>query len=212
MNAGSLWAGTEYAWAEYRPRGSFPMGAMRVKVIKVQKVYNYGPNKATVVDVEILDGRWEGQTKQVKARDIVNFWNEYEDERNHRRELRERAVNVNVKRRVDAIRNERAELERKEAEENQKIVDALRARGVEREERLRDGRIRLVRIRVDRPPGQHMPHLPRRRPVADHRNAASADGQRRVANVAVPERQTGGRRRRERSGAANARPLHHASA
>ena len=105
------------------------MGAMKVKVIKVQKVYNYGPNKATVVDVEILEGRYEGTMRQVKARDIVNFWNEYEDERNHRREQREQFERERQER-VNAIRNERAELERKEAEENQKIADALRERGL----------------------------------------------------------------------------------
>lgn len=131
MNAGSLWAGTEYAWAEYRPRGSFPMIAEKVKVIKVTKRKEYGnQNASTNVQVEVLTGRYSGTTQVVKARDIVNFWNEYVDERDHRVEVAKKAA-AEAKERLETARQVAAVRAKKEAEENQLIANALRDRGIE---------------------------------------------------------------------------------
>jgi hypothetical protein len=132
MNAGSLWAGTEYAWAEYRPRGSFSMAAVKVKLIKVQKVRRgYNSNMSTVAEVEVLEGRYQGRTLQVKARDIVNFWNEYEDERDHRRNEAQKRE-AERRERVEAMYKSQREQEQKEADENQKIADALEQRGIDK--------------------------------------------------------------------------------
>lgn len=131
MNASSLWAGTEYAWAEYRPRGSFPMIAEKVKVIKVTKKKVYGnDNASSFVEVEVLTGRMSGQTHTIKARDIVNFWNEYVDERDHRTEASRRAQ-AEAQERLESARQVAAVRAKKEAEENQLIANALRDRGIE---------------------------------------------------------------------------------
>lgn len=132
MNAGSLWAGTEYAWAEYRPRGQFPSVAEKVKVIKVTKAKNYGnQNASTFVEVEVLTGRLSGKFVQVKARDIVNFWNEYVDERDHREAVRLKEREERTAR-IAAARIAEQKEEQRIAAENQLIADALELRGIEK--------------------------------------------------------------------------------
>lgn len=129
MNASSLWAGTEYAWAEYRPRGSFPIIAQKVKVIKVTKAKIYGnQNASTNVQVEVLTGRYSGTTQVVKARDIVNFWNEYVDERDHRAETARKEQEEREARRAKEREDGQARA-KKEAEENQLIAKALEEKG-----------------------------------------------------------------------------------
>lgn len=131
MNAGSLWAGTEYAWAEYRPRGSFPMLAQKVKLIKVTKRKVYGnDNASTFATVEVLTGHMKGKTHTIKARDIVNFWDEYVSERDHRAEAAAKEREEREAR--NAKQREEGQLRaKKEAEENQLIANALRDRGIE---------------------------------------------------------------------------------
>lgn len=133
MNAGSLWAGTEYAWAEYRPRGSFPMLAQKVKLIKVTKRRVMGnDNASTFATVEVLTGHMEGKTHTIKARDIVNFWDEYVSERDHRAEAREKEQQERDLR-ASRMREELAARAKKEAAENQLIANALETRGIEKE-------------------------------------------------------------------------------
>jgi hypothetical protein len=97
MKFQDLWAGEEYAWYEDKPRDHIPSNAVRVKLIRAYKKRMYGNEKATgFAEVEILEGRryhTPGRKVEVRVRDIIETWDEY-----------------------DAIMEER----RKEAEERQK--------------------------------------------------------------------------------------------
>ena len=87
MKALDLWAGTEYAWCDDRPKGvETPRGCVRVKVIKVfQKKDYYSERARTLVAVEVIEDRNKyprfapGKHLEVRARDIVDFWDEYEE-------------------------------------------------------------------------------------------------------------------------------------
>lgn len=81
MNAGSLWAGQDYAWSPYRQRGVFPMNAVKVKVVKVYKRTVIGNDNSSTF-AEVITS--SNTNKEVRARDIVDFWSDYEDEKQHR--------------------------------------------------------------------------------------------------------------------------------
>ena len=129
MNAQSLWAGNDYAHVAYRPnKQEFVSGAERVKIIRVTKEQpRYGAERgATTAEVFVLndDGshrlnyNQENMVKKVRARDVLMFWHEYEDEREHR---------ATEAAKIEAERNE---LARKEREETQLLSDALVAKGI----------------------------------------------------------------------------------
>lgn len=122
MKASSLWQGSDYAYKYMLGRGGrLPLDAKRVKVIELTKEPIPGGQKSrTSVLVAFLDDEGAAITEgyysnpqHVKAQDIVNFWEEYEEER--KEELEEK------QRREEQYARER-EVRRKEREERDAIT------------------------------------------------------------------------------------------
>lgn len=94
MNANQIYAGEEYAWYQNKPKGYTPSGAVKVKVLSVSKRRNsWQKNASTEVEIEVLELGTSpysyhkvGQTRTVPARDILDFWDDYEDEMEMKRE------------------------------------------------------------------------------------------------------------------------------
>lgn len=95
MNLNELWSGNDYAWYEYRGKGvQYLPGAKRVKVIKTFKKRASYENERLSGYAEVMmltdDGEprtyssGEHVTREVRARDILMRWDEYEQERAHR--------------------------------------------------------------------------------------------------------------------------------
>ena len=133
MKAQDLWAGTEYAWCPERPRGvETPTYCVRVRVIKVFQKRDWAAERAsTKVEVIVVEDKEyqygshvaypAGKHLEVRARDIVDFWDEYKE-------------------RLDVIEAERTRKERerherqaKETAMADKIRDALALRGLNRD-------------------------------------------------------------------------------
>jgi hypothetical protein len=130
MNANQLWAGNDYAYADYRPKGvPFVHGGKRVRVIRVYQEKDYGSERArSMVHVLMLTDEGEprkaysgGDLEQkVRARDIFMRWDEYEDERTYRNEQAEK------------IEHERRQKEERAQNAKARLTDALEAKGIER--------------------------------------------------------------------------------
>lgn len=131
MNANNIWSGNDYAYVPGRGRGvTFSWSAERIKAIRVYPKYDgYGRERATsMVECVALndDGRpkkavsGDDLIRHVRARDIIQRWEEYEDERDYRTEQREK------------IERERQQEEAKKEADRTKIVEALEAKGIER--------------------------------------------------------------------------------
>lgn len=122
MNYQSIWKGDEYAWARDRPRGIFPRNGVRCTVRDKRKVRHIGNTRESS---EVLI-EFDAITKWVPAREIVDFWNSYEDELEHYRELdRERETQAEQRREE---RRQLYEQQRLEAEERRRReVEALEA-------------------------------------------------------------------------------------
>lgn len=111
MNANQLWAGSDYAHSTYLRRGDrWTENASRVRVVKVRQVRGFGAQKAsTVVDVWFVDEEtedilYDGNTREVRARDIFMRWEEYADERDRRRSVREQRLVQEAKERAEVAR------------------------------------------------------------------------------------------------------------
>lgn len=147
MKAQSLWIGSDYAWYEYRGRGGpLPLNAKRVKILEIIKepVSYYNSRQRTLCMVQMLnddgtpDDRYDFH-KKVRARDILNFWDEYEYERRPLKEERDRK---------EKEYQERRAAERKKWEERNAIEtvarffrqSALKAEQLERERIERERR------------------------------------------------------------------------
>jgi len=134
MKAGSLWTGSDYAWVEYRGRGGpLPTYAKRVKVLDIRSV-DRGLKKAeTRVEVMFLedDGTPKdgSSTREVRARDILNFWDDYAAER-------------------EPILEKQRENERKWEEERAAVMVGRFLRGVQINWEQRE-RIRIARERQE---------------------------------------------------------------
>lgn len=130
MNANALWAGSDYALVESRGRNDpFNMNAQRVRVKKVFKSFQNTRDRArTMVHVFLIDDDGKERKyssgdpiiKEVRARDIVDHWDQYEEERAHYIAERE-------KRETEALNRHREDTNRKVA-----ILDALEERGIGR--------------------------------------------------------------------------------
>src|SRR6266576_616472 len=90
MQANQLWSGNDYAWAQHRPKSSFPMAAKRVRVVRVfqEKDRYYDERAKTYVQVNFVDDEGnltlrDGKeiVKTVRARDFTDHWQHYVDER-----------------------------------------------------------------------------------------------------------------------------------
>jgi hypothetical protein len=89
MNANHIFTHEEYAWYQNKPKGRTPSGAAKVKVLGTRKVKSaWAKNASSEVEVLILKkGSWysspeEGSKRWVPARDIIDYWDAYEDEQN----------------------------------------------------------------------------------------------------------------------------------
>src|SRR6266496_919921 len=103
MKAGSLWPGTQYAYQYNMGRGrELPLNAKRVMVLDLKKTPIPGGRRSrTNVLVSFLDNEGSAITEGyyskpqwISAPDIVDFWDEYEVERQEildKRELEELA-------------------------------------------------------------------------------------------------------------------------
>ena len=137
MQASELWAGHDYAFAIYgKPRGQRFTTVRRVKLISVSKEKSLGERAKTYAMVQYLDkdGNVQADTPQrkVRARDIVNFWDDYQAEYNAyleqeriRRQERERIANER--------KAQQAEKRRKAEARAFAIKNALANRGIEPE-------------------------------------------------------------------------------
>jgi hypothetical protein len=98
MQAGLIHAGEYYAYFNSPPKGVIPLGAKKCRVRDVKKVKGlWDTNAKTVVDIVIVD---TGRELQVRARDIISYWDEYE---------RESAFLLREKEERDAAHRERVE-------------------------------------------------------------------------------------------------------
>jgi hypothetical protein len=138
VNANALWAGNDYALVEGRGRNDpFDMHAKRVKVKRVFK-QQVSDRARTMVEVIMCDDKGEelmryGEQwiRTVRAREIIDHWDEYEHERNtYKKEIEER------ERAAREAQEQREALRRIREEELQhartRILDALEARGIPR--------------------------------------------------------------------------------
>lgn len=67
-----------YAWHRNPPKGAIPLGALKVRVRDVIKTKGmFETNARTMVNIIVVD---TGQEKQVRAREIIDFWDSYERE------------------------------------------------------------------------------------------------------------------------------------
>lgn len=139
MNVQSIWAGEEYAFVHYRPKQTFITNATKGKAIKVEKEKTYGKERATAyVLMEITTDMGNVRTEKVRVRDVIDFWDSYERERNAlvaEREERDRIAREQ-RERMQAEREERLKTEREVAQarieqeqsKSKQLVDALIAR------------------------------------------------------------------------------------
>jgi len=94
INVQSIWTGEEYAY--YPNKGNyFVMNALRGKCVRVEKSRPaYGERAKSYVSFESENG-----VRRVRARDVINFWADYEREREaYRKEREERSAKHEAKR------------------------------------------------------------------------------------------------------------------
>jgi hypothetical protein len=134
VNVQSIWAGHEYAYSHYKGNKSFPMHAKRGTAKRVEKVRDFGSERAKAYVIFDVNG----EEVKVRARDVIDFWVDYERERDHivkeREEAQERARIEREKfqrereERYERERIEREQKERAAAARVERLVDALVAK------------------------------------------------------------------------------------
>jgi hypothetical protein len=99
MNSNLLHSGDFYAWHPYRQKGRIPLGAAKVKVLSVRKQKSYyEKNRRTEVQITVVEVGTgasmsyykEGETRWVSTREIIDFWDSYQDETEHQRREQEK--------------------------------------------------------------------------------------------------------------------------
>jgi len=141
VNVNAIWAGEEYAFWDYKGNKTFIMNARRGKVIKTEKrTPTYGGTRAKAyVHFEELHPETgeplERPIQVIRARDVIDEWISYSNEREGIR--RERAEAERISREMqERIRKEREERyeqerltrearERQEQEHTEKLVTTL---------------------------------------------------------------------------------------
>ena len=89
MNAQSIWAGEHYAWAYMRPKSGLPRNGKEVVAIATRRIRQFGNERlSTEVHVKLVGTDKE---RWVPAREIVDFWDNYESELSHVLETEETA-------------------------------------------------------------------------------------------------------------------------
>ena len=119
MNVNAIWEDEEYAFYPYRPNQTFVMNARRGRCIKTSKKKpQYGKKSESIVTFEVLyedNGEPTGRTEEIRARDVIEFWNDYVNERKALKEEREEKQRM-AEQRAEELRREREERYRQEAE------------------------------------------------------------------------------------------------
>ncbi len=147
MNAQSIWAGEEYAFYPYRPNQTFVMGGRRLRAIKVVKRREFGNSKMSsfVIGTELdkVTGEVIREEIEVRTRDVIDFWEDYENERKAvdrkrqeaQREAEEARARFEAERqeRLRREEQERNERERVMAEKRECLVNGMVARGIPKE-------------------------------------------------------------------------------
>lgn len=138
MNANALWAGNHYALVEGRGRNdAFNMFAKRVSVKRVIKE-QVNDRARALVDVIMCedDGKeimqyGEPYVRQVRARDIIDHWEDYEHERKVYRDEAEERNRVRAAAEAQRVAAQRARDEEAQYKRT-RILDALEAKGIPR--------------------------------------------------------------------------------
>jgi len=79
MNAAQLYTGELYAWSAYPKKGRFTHGAVKVRLTNVEtRKARYDTNAKTFAVITVVE---TGEKKTVRAREIVAFWDDYQNER-----------------------------------------------------------------------------------------------------------------------------------
>lgn len=117
MNASSLWAGNDYAYVYDRGMTTYSDTAQRVRVIRVfkEKQSTWSERASTMVEVNMLtdDGSPKltatgapVSTRTVRARDIIDRWEDFVEERSRRQvEKEEQARKRLAEQQREATRN-----------------------------------------------------------------------------------------------------------
>jgi hypothetical protein len=136
VNVQSIWAGEAYAYTSYRPNNTFVTNARKGIAKKVIKEREWGNERMTsyvILDwVDEETGEVKRENLQVRARDVIDFWDSYENERKavyKEREERERQRLEDMERRraereaaLTREREERLAFERVETERKETLV------------------------------------------------------------------------------------------
>jgi hypothetical protein len=163
MNLNQILPGTDYAWLPNRGRGEefrwpsahwpndYMRGVHRVKAIRTFSEKRPGNKRETgYVEVFVLDEEGEFQydeqgeylTRKARVRDIATFWEEYEDERDHRTVLRDKERQEREARRIEQERIWREQAEARERERQER----LEAERIERERIDQERRAYLLKV------------------------------------------------------------------
>jgi len=121
MKAQDLWAGHEYAYVDGKPRGvETPSRASRVKMIKIERRRDpWNQRMSTFATVEHLDketGEPTGKIEVVRARDVFDWWVDYNDRV------------IDRQRRLAAARAEERRIDQERKEESNKLKVNLHLR------------------------------------------------------------------------------------
>lgn len=122
MNAQSIWSGEEYAYTIYKPNKTFIMNAYRGRCIRTFKQREFGNSKmSNYVEIQRLDvetGEAIGEPRNVRARDVIDFWDSYKNERDAILKKREESERLAQEARMQMLqeREERLQREREERE------------------------------------------------------------------------------------------------
>ncbi len=78
MKASQLYVGEFYAWHAFPPKGGFTTKAQKVQLRGIErKKLSYHQNARTVARITVVE---TGKDRAVRAREIIDFWDNYERE------------------------------------------------------------------------------------------------------------------------------------
>jgi hypothetical protein len=102
MKASQLYVGEYYAWTPYPPKGKLAKDAVKVRLRgTLTRKGRFDTNAKTFALITVVD---TGREKEVRARELVDFWDNYESEIELiRREAREREAEVHRNRVHDVM-------------------------------------------------------------------------------------------------------------
>lgn len=136
MKLGSIWVGHYYAFSEYKGNKYFVYNAKKGKALRTEQTKGFGRERGTsYVYFEVEREGYEPYEVRVRARDVIDFWEDYERERAHLQKERETAeetarlererVRQEVEERIRLQREQRERELQAEADRKDKLVAAL---------------------------------------------------------------------------------------